>query len=324
MVDILKRVKLLDACINRQGNLFDEIKKLRKSSPIGANAIDGISDDIPKHFADIYGILYNSVDDQVSLHRILRRVNCNISSISNEVTKVTPAIVCEAISHLKGNRSDPTFQFNCLLNAPAILYDHLACVFRSYLIHGHISNIIMLSTLIPLMKDKLADICASNNYRSIAISNLVLKILDWVIILLYGSKVELDELQFAYQPKCSTNMCTWMAVESIQYFLRNGSEVYTCVMAMTKAFDNVKYSILFEKLIHKGIPGIYVRLRLVMYDKQYANVKWNGSVSKRFTIRNGVKQGSVLSAILSCVYIDDLLKILRKKKSGCWIHNDFY
>ena len=56
MVDTLK---LLDACINGHGNLFDKIKKLRKSSPTVANAIDGISDDITKHFADIYGILYN-------------------------------------------------------------------------------------------------------------------------------------------------------------------------------------------------------------------------------------------------------------------------
>ena len=177
--------------------------------------------------------------------------------------------------------------------------------------------------LIPLVKDKLGDICASNNYRSIAISSLVSKILDWVIILLYGSKLKLDELQFAYQPKCSTNMCTWMAVETIEYFLRNGSEVYACVMDMTKAFDNVKHSILFEKLIHKGIPGIYIRLLLVMYDKQYVNVKWNGSVSKGFIIRNGVKQGAVLSAMLLCVYIDEFFKILRKKKSGCWINNDF-
>ena len=115
-----------------------------------------------------------------------------------------------------------------------------------------------------------------------------------------------------------------MAVKSIEYFLRNGSEVYTCVMDMTKAFDNVKHSILFEKLIHKGIPGIYVRLLLVMYDKQYANVKGNGCVSKRFTITNRVKQGAVLSAFLFCVYIDDLFKILRKKESGCWIHNDFF
>ena len=66
----------------------------------------------------------------------------------------------------------------------------------------------MLSMLIPLVKDKLGDTCTSNNYRSVAISSLVLKIVDWVIILLYGSTLELDELQFAYQPKCPTNMCT--------------------------------------------------------------------------------------------------------------------
>ena len=65
-------------------------------------------------------------------------------------------------------------------------------------------------------------------------------------------------------------------------------------------------------------------ITFVIYDKQYENVKWNGSVSKRFTIRNGVKQGVVLSDILFCVYIDDLFKILRKKKSGCWIHNNFF
>ena len=36
------------------------------------------------------------------------------------------------------------------------------------------------------------------------------------------------------------------------------------------------------------------------------------------------KQGVVLSAILFCAYIDDLFKILRKKKSGCWMNKDFF
>ena len=101
--------------------------------------------------------------DQVSLHSVLPHVNCQISSISNdELTKVTPAIVCEAIRHLKCNRND--------------------------LIHCQVSNILMLSMLIPLVKDKLGDICASNNYRLIIISIIVLKILDWVIILLQASQ----------------------------------------------------------------------------------------------------------------------------------------
>ena len=37
-----------------------------------------------------------------------------------------------------------------------------------------------------------------------------------------------------------------------------------------------------------------------------------------------VKEGAVLCVILVSVYIDDLLKILRKKQSECWINNDFF
>ena len=38
---------------------------------------------------------------------------------------------------------------------------------------------------------------------------------------------------------------------------------------------------------------------------------------------NGVKEGSVISAILFCIYINDLIKELRKNQDGCWINNAF-
>ena len=46
-------------------------------------------------------------------------------------------------------------------------------------------------------------------------------------------------------------------------------------------------------------------------------------VSKSFRITNGVKQGAVLSAILFCVYIDELITKLRRNKTGCWIDGNF-
>lgn len=56
---------------------------------------------------------------------------------------------------------------------------------------------------------------------------------------------------------------------------------------------------------------------------QAVKVKWNGTLSEAFSIKNGVKQGAVLSAILFCVYIDDLIKELRRNRDGCWINNRF-
>ena len=76
-------------------------------------------------------------------------------------------------------------------------------------------------------------------------------------------------------------------------------------------------------LIDRGIPAIYLRLILVMYTQQTANVLWNGAISTDFSIGNGVKQGGVLSPRLFCIYIDSLFALLKKKKTGCWLDNEF-
>ena len=104
-------------------------------------------------------------------------------------------------------------------------------------------------------------------------------------------------------------------VETVEYFQRHGSNVYACVMDMTKAFDNVKHSTLFWKLEEKGIPSFFLRLLVIMYSKQQANIKWNNNFSESFSIKNGVKQGAVLYPRLFCVYTDSLFAILRKENN---------
>ena len=106
-------------------------------------------------------------------------------------------------------------------------------------------------------------------------------------------------------------------------FLRNNSEAFICTMDMTKAFDNVKQSTLFEKLIKRDFPPIMIRFLMYEYEIQVANVKWNNCYSMEFNIKNGVKQGAVLSALLYCVYVDGLFHILRKSRLGCWINGEF-
>ena len=167
-----------------------------------------------------------------------------------------------AVMHLNDEKTDPQYSFSsdCFKNAPDQLFVHLSNIFKIFLIHGHVSLFVLLSTMVPLIKNKLGDKCSSKNYRSISISSLLLKILDWVILILFGDLLKLDELQFGYQAGCSTTMATWMALEKISYFLRNGSEVFVCLMDMTKAFDMVQHSLLFRKLLDSGLPSIFVRI----------------------------------------------------------------
>ena len=168
------------------------------------------------------------------------------------------------------------FKSDCLKNAPLSVFEHLKYIIKSFLIHSHVSNALLLATLIPIPKDKMGDLTSSNNYRSIALSSLILTIFDWIIILLFGETLGLDDLQFSHQKNCSTTMCTWMVIESISYFTRNGSDIFTCAMDMTKAFDMVQHSLMFKKLINLRFSLIFTRLLMKMYTLQYANVRWNG------------------------------------------------
>ena len=238
---------------------------------------------------------------------------------------VTPEVIKKAAKNLSDDKTDPVFSFtsDCIKNGSERLFEMLSLGIQSFLIHGHVTLFLLLATLIPLVKDKLGSISSSKNYRSIALSSLVLKLIDWIILTLFGSSLGLDELQFAYQQGCSTTMCTWSVVETISYFMRNGSDVFSCCMDMTKAFDLVKHSLLFKKLLLAGLPLVFLRLLMFIYMEQYANVKWNNTVSNMFLITNGVRQGGVMSAILYCFYGNLLFSELRRSGYGCYV-NGFY
>ena len=271
--------------------------------------------------------MHNSVDDTTELNNIKFQVDGKINnSHLQDVLKVSPKLVKEATSHIKDDKTDPVYSYSsdCIKNGPDSLFESLSLVIKSHLLHGHVTVFLLLATLVPIIKDKLGSINSSKNYRSIAISSLILKIIDWIILLLFGDTLGLDDLQFAYQPGCSTTMCTWAVVETISYFMRNGSNVYTCLMDMTKAFDLVRHSLLFKKLIKAGLSVIFVRMLLFIYTMQSANVRWNGVTSSMFSLSNGVRQGGVVSAILYCFYVNDLFKLLRERSAGCWVKGNFH
>lgn len=321
---ILKN-KMLDACLAGKDNIFDKIRNMRRVSNVLPTVIDG-NESPASRFAEVYGKLYNSVDDKDETNTILTSIQSSINKRSlQDVDLVTSNLIEEVVAEIKHSKNDPVFSFNstCIKRAPPSFHRHISNIIRMFLIHGHVSDILLLSTIVPLVKDKQGDIKSSDNYRSIALSSVILKIFDWVVLTLFEDQLALDDLQFSYQKRCSTNMCTWMVVESINHFTRNNSDVYTCFMDMKKAFDMVKHGMIFRKLIERNVPPIYIRLLLVMYKGQIAKVKWNGDVSDSFSISNGVKQGAVLSAILFCIYINDLIKELRKNRDGCWVNGGY-
>ena len=210
------------------------------------------------------------------------------------------------------------FSSEILLHAPDIIFNYLAEIFRSFLIHGTITKPLLACAFIPHVKS-LKDPSKVDSYRAIAASSLILKLFDYVILILWGHLLSTDRLQFGFKKGMSTIQCTWLVTEVINQYLKEGNPVLITLLDCTKAFDLCQFSTLFSKLLKKNIPKIVIRALTYVYTKQEAWVKWGNTCSETFSISNGTRQGSVLSPAIFSVYIDDLIKDLRKLGLGCRI-----
>ena len=92
---------------------------------------------------------------------------------------------------------------------------------------------------------------------------------------------------------------------------------------MTKAFDLINYHKLFVKLRSKIHP-LFLRLLCYVYLNQSACVSWGNELSEKFSVKNGVKQGAILSPTLFSIYIDGIFEILETSGFGCTIKNNYY
>ena len=65
-----------------------------------------------------------------------------------------------------------------------------------------------------------------------------------------------------------------------------------------KAYDSVRREVLFNILIEFGIPMKVVRLIKMCLTEMYSRVRVGKNLSDMFPVRNGSKQGDVLSYLL--------------------------
>ena len=91
-------------------------------------------DDIVDKFRNVYNTLYNSNTSNMEEIKELLTLN---EEDCLEVKKITGNIVKQAAAKMKPGKNDVTGSFSseALLNAPDNVFDAIARIFRSYLIH---------------------------------------------------------------------------------------------------------------------------------------------------------------------------------------------
>ena len=86
--------------------------------------------------------------------------------------------------------------------------------------------------------------------------------------------------------------------------LVEGEGVDSVYLDFSKAFDKVNFQHLFRKLVERKLPAVILRLILGIYLNQSCFIRWNSVESSCFQVKNGVRQGAILSPSLFCVYLD--------------------
>ena len=320
--------------VNNDRKLWDEVKKMTRSNNELPDIMDGLTaiNEIATIFSEKYDDLYNCVsyntDDMNKLKDDLKaRISneCHSSqSRSNHHHSITVKELKDAVSMLKlGKKEENGLFSNHFKFGSERLFIILTLLFNSMLSHGIAPDELLLGTMIPLIKDGRKSKQCSDNYRSLTIGTGLSKLLETIILNQQTDALKTSDLQFGFKQKSSTTMCTFMVLETIEYYKSNGSNVHVMLLDASKAFDRVNYIKLFEKLLRKGMCPLTVRLLLNMYTKQKLQVKWNSCMTETFNVTNGVRQGGVLSPLLFSVYIDDLLEKLKNKGIGCHIGHHF-
>jgi len=197
---------------------------------------------------------------------------------------------------------------------------YLCFLFNMFLLHGYVPEAFCQSTIIPLLKCKSGDLSDVNNYRAIALSNSISKILEYLLFAFIDSSDPSDHYQFGFRKNHSTAICTHVFKKTVNYYRQNGSHVFACFIDFNKAFDNVDFWLLFCKLIDSNDSCACfnaTRLLAFWYSRQLMCVRWQNMCSAFFSVDKGVRQGGILSPFLFRFYIRDLITCITSMSIGC-------
>ena len=274
----------------------------------------------------------NHFEKLLSTPRVTGIINRPIRTIppitkQNTVT-ITDEDVITAISQLKSNKSRDSFSITAehlKHSSCEELMSWLTEFYNFILNHGNVPESMSTSLIIPLVKSYKKSLDNPNNYRGISIIPIFTKILEYLILIISPDIKKSHSSQFGFKSNSSTLHAEFVISETIKYYNDNNSPVYLCSLDAEKAFDSCNWSVLFEKLyFEKQIPLNIVNVISSLYNSGSATVSYLGCKSNQFFLKQGVRQGSILSPYLYNIYTENLLdNITENSVNGTSIYGNF-
>ena len=324
---IYESLNKMNALRNTNSTKFwSKIRQMRKTSSKRVFNLNNksTSEEITEEFADNFNSLLNNPVIKCEANP---RPIPPPEAAPNEIHLSTEDIK-QCIKQLKENKAkDPALMVSehIIYATSDVMYSWLLSFYSTILDEQDSPDNLSKSTINPLVKSYKKSLRSFNNYRGISIIPVFTKLLEYILLRCCPEIAESHALQNGYKLDSSTLHAEFLIKETLHYYNRNGSPVYICGLDAEKAFDSCNWDILFEKLYYKkNIPLSIVNVIKSLYTKGSSQVKYGSHLSYKFSLSQGVRQGSVLSPHLYNIYTDDLLRCIQDNAiDGTTLHEQF-
>ena len=128
------------------------------------------------------------------------------------------------------------------------------------MVTGKLPSTIMYVVIIPILKCKSKDSSDVNNYRPIAITTALSKVLEQVLLSRLARYLWPADSQFGFKRAHGTEMAIFTLKQTVDFYRNQDTPVYMCFLDAKKAFDRVNHWTLAKKLLDKNVPLHIVKL----------------------------------------------------------------
>lgn len=180
---------------------------------------------------------------------------------------------------------------------------------------GKIPNDWKIGVIVPIFKKGNKRDC--NNYRGITLLSIASKVYERILEAKLVNQIDnqLEESQSGFRKGRSIHDHIFTIKQITEKIRNTNVQVYQAFLDLEKAFDRLPRSEVQKTLINKNIDQNLRRAIMSFYSDTRSYVRTDNMHSEEFSIREGVRQGGVLSPILFNLVMDDVMKETRRETS---------